>query len=155
MNPYVLGFRDIDRTELMIVGGKGANLGELSRIEGIRVPEGFCVSTEAFKRIVGETPSISALLDELSLLKAENRGKIAELSGEIRRVIEGIAIPEDISEEITRFLRPCFKCRKILFHRPPPLMLLRGIYPSGERADEGFPLAVLRAHPCGAILSAS
>ena len=104
MNPYVLGFRDIDRTELMIVGGKGANLGELSRIEGIRVPEGFCVSTEAFKRIVGETPSISALLDELSLLKAENRGKIAELSGEIRRVIEGIAIPEDISEEITRFL---------------------------------------------------
>ncbi len=104
MNPYVLGFRDIDRTELMIVGGKGANLGELSRTEGIRVPEGFCVSTEAFKRIVGETPSISALLDELSLLKAENRGKIAELSGEIRRVIEGIAIPEDISEEITRFL---------------------------------------------------
>ena len=104
MNPYVLGFRDIDRTELMIVGGKGANLGELSRIEGIRVPEGFCVSTEAFKRIVGETPSISALLDELSLLKAENRGKIAELSGEIRRVIEGIAIPEDITEDITRFL---------------------------------------------------
>lgn len=44
--------------------------GELSRIEGICVPEGFCVSTEAFKRIIGEAPSIGALLDRLSLLKA-------------------------------------------------------------------------------------
>ena len=41
MNSYVLGFQDIDRTKLVLVGGKGANLGELSRIEGIQVPEGF------------------------------------------------------------------------------------------------------------------
>ena len=39
--------KEIDRTMLALVGGKGANLGELSRIEGIRVPEGFCVTTEA------------------------------------------------------------------------------------------------------------
>ena len=104
MSSYVLGFQDIDRTKLMVVGGKGANLGELSRIEGIRVPDGFCISTEAFKRIIGETSSINELLDQLSLLKVEDRDKIGELSGEIRRVIEGIAIPQDISEEITRFL---------------------------------------------------
>src|SRR5205085_1177609 len=73
-------------------------------IEGIRVPDGFCISTEAFKRIIGETPSIHELLDQLSLLKVEDRDKISELSGEIRRVIEGIAIPEDIHEEITRLL---------------------------------------------------
>ncbi len=46
-NSYTLGFQEIDRTMLALVGGKGANLGELSRIEGIRVPEGFCVTTEA------------------------------------------------------------------------------------------------------------
>lgn len=104
MSSYVLGFQDIDRTKLMVVGGKGANLGELSRIEGIRVPDGFCISTEAFKRIMGETPVINELLDQLSLLKVEDRDKIGELSSEIRRVIEGIAIPEDINKEITRFL---------------------------------------------------
>src|SRR3954466_15599653 len=104
MSSYVLGFQEIDKTKLMVVGGKGANLGELSRIEGIRVPDGFCVSTEAFRRIIGETPPISELLDQLSLLKVDDRGKIGELSGEIRRVIEGIAIPQDISEEITRHL---------------------------------------------------
>jgi rifampicin phosphotransferase len=104
MGSYVLGFQDIDRTKLMLVGGKGANLGELSRIEGIRVPDGFCITTEAFKRIVGAAPSVSELLDQLSLLKVGDRDEIGELSGEIRRVIEGVAIPEDVIEEITRLL---------------------------------------------------
>ena len=104
MSSFVLGFQDIDKTKLMIVGGKGANLGELSRIEGIHVPDGFCISTEAFKRIVGEASSMNELLDQLSLLKVEDRDTIGELSGEIRRVIEGIAIPQDIHEEIARHL---------------------------------------------------
>ena len=104
MSSFVLDFQDIDKTKLMVVGGKGANLGELSKIEGIRVPDGFCISTEAFKRIIGETSSINELLDQLSLLKVEDRDKIGELSGEIRSVIEGIAIPQDIHEEITRLL---------------------------------------------------
>jgi phosphoenolpyruvate synthase/pyruvate phosphate dikinase len=87
MSSYVLGFQDIDKTKIMVVGGKGANLGEISKVEGIRVPDGFCISTEAFKRIIGETPSINELLDQLSLLKVEDRNKIRELSGEIRRLI--------------------------------------------------------------------
>ena len=104
MSSYVLGFQDIDKTKLMLVGGKGANLGELSRIEGIRVPDGFCLSTEAFQRVVGETASLNELLDQLALLKVEDREKIGELSSEIRRVIEEIAIPQDIQEEIVGLL---------------------------------------------------
>jgi pyruvate,water dikinase len=104
MSSCVLGFQDIDKTKIMVVGGKGANLGEISKLEGILVPDGFCISTEAFKRIIGETPSITELLDQLSLLKVEDRNKISELSGEIRRLIEGIAIPEDIHEELARHL---------------------------------------------------
>jgi phosphoenolpyruvate synthase/pyruvate phosphate dikinase len=50
--PYVLDLRELDRSKLAVVGGKGANLGELSRIEGIRVPPGFCVTTHAFQRAV-------------------------------------------------------------------------------------------------------
>ena len=100
----VLRFQDIDKTNLMAVGGKGANLGELSRIEGIRVPDGFCISAEVFKRIIEERPLINTLLDQLSLLKPEDRKKIGELSREIRTIIEDIAIPEDIHKEITRLL---------------------------------------------------
>ncbi|AKJ06115.1 pyruvate,water dikinase [Archangium gephyra] len=104
MGSYVLGFQDLDKTKRLVAGGKGANLGELRKIEGIRVPDGFCISTEAFKRILGEIPSIGDLLEQLSLLKAEDRDKIVGLSGEIRGAIEGRAIPEDILEDITRFL---------------------------------------------------
>ena len=104
MSSYVLDFQDIDTTKFMVVGGKGANLGELSRIEGIHVPDGFCITTEAFQRIIEETPSIHALLNQLSLLTVQDRDTIAELSGEIRRVIEGIDIPHDIQQEIAHHL---------------------------------------------------
>jgi pyruvate,water dikinase len=104
MSSLILGFQDIDKTKLEAFGGKGANLGELSQIHGIHVPDGFCISTESYKRTLRETSSINELLDNLQLLKVEDRDKIRELSGEIRRAIEGAAIPEDIHEEITRFL---------------------------------------------------
>ncbi|RBL90091.1 phosphoenolpyruvate synthase [Chitinophaga flava] len=104
MSSYILGFQEVDKTKLAMVGGKGANLGELSRIEEVQVPDGFCISTEAFRRIMEETPSIYELLDRLSLLKTEDREKIAELSRELRSVIEGVTIPEDISEEISHHL---------------------------------------------------
>lgn len=104
MRSYVLGFQEIDKTTLAVVGGKGANLGELAKIEGIDVPDGFCISTEAFQRLIGETPSIHAYLAQLALLNVEDRAKISELSSELRRLIEGIAIPADIVADISRRL---------------------------------------------------
>ena len=47
MTNYVLGFNEIDQSQVANVGGKGVVLGELSRIDGIRVPDGFCVTTDA------------------------------------------------------------------------------------------------------------
>ena len=104
MNSYVLGFQEIDKTKLAMTGGKGANLGELSGLKGIQLPEGFCVTTEAYKEIIGNNGEFNSLLDQLSLLKADNRESIGEISAEIRKVIEGIAIPKEIENEITRHL---------------------------------------------------
>ena len=100
----VLGFEEIDETQVAVVGGKGAHLGELSRIEGIRVPPGFCVTTDAFRRIMGEAPSIDDRLDRLSRLNADDREAIRTLSAEIRGTLEGIAIPDDLAAAITRAL---------------------------------------------------
>src|ERR1044072_4232557 len=98
MSSFVFVFKDIDKTKLNVGGGKGANLGELTRIEGIHVPDGFCISTDAFKRIIRDTPSINKLLDQLSLLTVNDRSEISDLSKEIRRSIEAIVIPRDIKE---------------------------------------------------------
>src|SRR5437016_11671433 len=101
MGSHVLGFQEIDQTQVAIVGGKGAALGELSRIEGIRVPTGFCVTTDAFRRIMAEAPSIDERLDRLSRLNPDDRVAIRTLSAEIRRTLKGIAIPDDLSAAIT------------------------------------------------------
>src|ERR671920_1149741 len=90
MGCYVLGFQEIEQTQTAVVGGKGAQLGELSRIEGIRVPPGFCVTTDAFRRIMGDAPSIDDRLDRLLRLDADDRDAIRALSAEIRRTLEGI-----------------------------------------------------------------
>ena len=102
MGRYVLGFEEIDRTQVA-VGGKGAHLGELSRIEGIRVPGGFCVTTDAFRRIMAEasTPAIDDRLDRLSSLQPDDREAISALSAELRGILEEIAIPDDLAGAIT------------------------------------------------------
>ncbi len=104
MSSYVLGFEEIDRTQVAVVGGKGAHLGDLSRIEGIRVPAGFCVTTDAFQRILAEAPSIDDRLDRLSRLNSGDREAIRLLSAEIRRTVEGIATPGDLAAAIARSL---------------------------------------------------
>jgi phosphoenolpyruvate synthase/pyruvate phosphate dikinase len=101
---YVLGFQEIDQAQGAVVGGKGAHLGELSRIEDIRVPAGFCVTTDAFRRIMAEAPSIDDRLDRLSLLDPDDQETIRTLCAEIRRTLEGIAIPEDLAAAIIRSL---------------------------------------------------
>ncbi|MFJ8991218.1 rifamycin-inactivating phosphotransferase [Streptomyces sp. NPDC102279] len=101
---YVLDLQEVDETRVADVGGKGAHLGGLSRIEGIRVPAGFCVTTEAFRRIVAEAESVDEQLEQLSRLAPDDREGIRTLSAQIRRTIEEIAIPGDLAAEITRAL---------------------------------------------------
>jgi phosphoenolpyruvate synthase/pyruvate phosphate dikinase len=104
MGGYALDFREIDHTQAAVVGGKGAHLAELSRIEGIRVPAGFCVTTDAFDRILAEAPSIDDRLDRLSRLKPGDYEATRALSADVRRTVEAIAIPDDLAAAITRSL---------------------------------------------------
>ncbi|NMO56194.1 phosphoenolpyruvate synthase [Actinoplanes sp. TBRC 11911] len=94
---YVLDLHDVDDGQVAVVGGKGAHLGELWRIGGIRVPGGFCVTTRAFERIMAEAPEI----DELVRRIGDDRDAIRTLSAEIRRIIEGITVPDDVAAAIT------------------------------------------------------
>ncbi|MER6243679.1 rifamycin-inactivating phosphotransferase [Streptomyces griseorubiginosus] len=98
---YVSALQEIDRSQVALVGGKGAHLGELSRIEGVRVPDGFCVTTDAFRRFMAAGPSVDGRLDRLADADADDREAIRTLSAEIRRTIEEIAVPDDIAASIT------------------------------------------------------
>ena len=101
MAPSVLDFQEIDRSHVSLVGGKGAHLGELSRIEGVRVPAGFCVTTAAYRRVIADTPGFDDLLDRLSCVSPDGGDAIGALSAEVRAIVEGTAIPDDLAAEIT------------------------------------------------------
>ena len=98
---FVLSLQEIDKTRTALVGGKAAHLGELSRVEGIRVPAGFCVTTDAFRRIMATLPGIDDQLDQLSHLNSDELEAIRTSSAEIRGTFEGIVIPDDLTAAIT------------------------------------------------------
>ncbi|MFY0762102.1 phosphoenolpyruvate synthase [Metabacillus dongyingensis] len=104
MKPYVLEFREIDKTQLLLAGGKGSNLGELSKIHGIQVPEGFCVTTEAYQKALEQNEAFYALLDQLTLLKVGDRDQIGEISRKIRKIIMEVEIPSDVVKAVAHYL---------------------------------------------------
>ncbi|WP_107429989.1 rifamycin-inactivating phosphotransferase [Streptomyces sp. CB00316] len=96
----VRDLHEADATQVAVVGGKGAHLGALSRIEGIHVPDGFCVTTDAFRRVVARVPSIDDRLERLSRSDPDDREALRTLSADVRRAIEETAIPGDLAAEI-------------------------------------------------------
>ncbi|MEV6841818.1 rifamycin-inactivating phosphotransferase [Actinoplanes sp. NPDC051411] len=96
---YVLDLREVSEAQVAMVGGKGAHLGELSRIEGVSVPAGFCLTTAAFRRVVAE-----AIDDQVSRVDPDDRAAVRALSAEIRQTIEGIAMPSDLADAVTEAL---------------------------------------------------
>lgn len=104
MSSLVLGFQEIDKTQILLVGGKGLNLGELSKIEGIQVPEGFCVTTVGYQRAIEQNETYHSLLNRLTMLKAEDRDDIAGTSRKIRQIIMEAEIPSDVVKAVTHYL---------------------------------------------------
>lgn len=85
----ILDFKEIDHTQLPLVGGKGARLGALSRIEGIRVPEGYCITTDVYKDIIAH---ISIRID---------KDNIAASAAKIRAAIQGVPVPEQVVKAVS------------------------------------------------------
>src|SRR5690349_8770635 len=91
MAGYVVSLAEIDRTQAALVGGKGANLGELARIEGVRVPPGFCVTTNAFQRAMADAPPI-AMPDDVAAAIA---GALAPFGEHAAFAVRSSATAED------------------------------------------------------------
>lgn len=104
MRPLVLGFQEMEKTQLLLVGGKGLHLGELSKIQEIQVPEGFCVTTMGYQKAIEQNETFQALLDQLTLLKVEDRDQIGEISKKIRQIIMEVEIPCDVVTAVAHYL---------------------------------------------------
>ncbi|EEL87276.1 phosphoenolpyruvate synthase [Bacillus cereus] len=104
MSSFVLDFQEIEKTQLFLVGGKGLNLGELSNIQGIQVPEGFCVTTVGYEKAIEQNEAFQDLLNQLTMLKIEDRNRIGEISKKIRETIMAVKITSDVEKAVTHYL---------------------------------------------------
>ncbi|MGG1397510.1 phosphoenolpyruvate synthase [Bacillus salipaludis] len=104
MSSLVLGFQEMDKTQLLLVGGKGLNLGELSNIQGISVPEGFCVTTVGFQKAIEQNETYHALLNRLTMLKVDDQDQIGEISKKIRQILMEVEIPSDVACAVADYL---------------------------------------------------
>ena len=83
---YVSYFNEISKKDLMLAGGKGANLGELFN-NGFPVPPGFCITTDAYKLIVKDE-KLNELIKKLKNLETDDIESIANIGSEIRTKIK-------------------------------------------------------------------
>ena len=100
MGEDVVGLEEIDQTQVAVVGGKGAGLGELARLGGIRVPRGFCVTTDAFRRSIANASGIEEALDRVTQLDASDGEVVRTRAAELRESIEASPIPGDLAAAI-------------------------------------------------------
>ncbi|MFS2186005.1 phosphoenolpyruvate synthase [Mucilaginibacter sp. Mucisp84] len=97
---YIVDLKKADKTFIKLIGGKGANLAELYKIKALNVPDGFCITTEAFKNTVGNDQQYNSLLEQLALLTENQRNEINEISKKIRTLIESIALSQELKSQI-------------------------------------------------------
>ncbi|OIO50202.1 MAG: hypothetical protein COX12_02435 [Candidatus Brennerbacteria bacterium CG23_combo_of_CG06-09_8_20_14_all_44_41] len=96
---FIKTFKEINRRDIKIAGGKGANLGELAFIK-MPVPPGFVVLASAFERFLKETDinvEIKAMLNRINIEDLESVEESAEI---IRRLIMEAEMPKSIEKEI-------------------------------------------------------
>ncbi|MBD0379986.1 phosphoenolpyruvate synthase [Paenibacillus sedimenti] len=100
MEKYVLNFNEIDKSHLPYVGGKGANLGEMTKA-GLPVPQGFCVSTYAYRTFIQTSTEMDEFFDQLGRISHDDLEQIRIWGQRIREHLTSISMPDDIKSAIS------------------------------------------------------
>ena len=96
---YIKWFNEIDKNDIPVVGGKGANLGELTQ-KGLDVPPGFCVTAGAYNHFINYAELDEVIRELIRGLDEEDSSMLQEVSKAIQDRINEGEIPEDLKNEI-------------------------------------------------------
>lgn len=100
---FIIPFEQIGLADVAEVGGKNASLGELTQAlvpRGIAVPRGFAVTAQAFREHLLQGQLGEHVFTSLDALDVTNVAELSKLSGAIRSLIRGAALPKELAAEI-------------------------------------------------------
>jgi len=100
---YILWFSQISNTDVSLVGGKNASLGEMySQLskQGVSIPNGFAITAESYKYFIAENNLQDKIKSNLNGLKKNNMQDLAKRAGAIRNLIIKGKMPQDLELKI-------------------------------------------------------
>ena len=103
MSEYVRFFEEIGTGDVPLVGGKNASLGEMYRslaAHGVRVPNGFAITSDAYRAVLDKAGAWEPLHDALEGLDPADVADLARRAGLAREIVYGAGLPSALGEEI-------------------------------------------------------
>ena len=100
---YIRFFEDLTIDDVPLVGGKNASLGEMYREltpKGVKVPNGFAVTAEAYRDTLAAAGAWDALKASLDGLDPADVEDLARRGAKARAIIYGAPLPESLQQEI-------------------------------------------------------
>ncbi len=101
---YIRWFSEIGAGDVSLVGGKNASLGEMYRelaTQGVRVPNGFAVTAEAYRHVLDQGDGWSRLRQVLAGLDVRDVDDLARRAKAAREIVYGAPLPADLVAEIS------------------------------------------------------
>ncbi len=102
---FIRWFAEISIADIHLVGGKNASLGEMVRkltSAGVRVPDGFAITAEAYRYFLSCTGLNRRIQDILKTLDTSSVENLQEHGGQVRQAILATPLPDDLEEEIIK-----------------------------------------------------
>ena len=91
---------EVNRTDMSLVGGKFANLGEMLKME-INVPFGFCITTVAYQEFVQQSNLMDCLSKMLGTINYNDLDAVKDVVEKIKTATVNQEIPSDVKDDIT------------------------------------------------------
>ena len=100
---FIRWFAQLSNDDVALVGGKNAYLGELYQQlvpQGVRVPNGFAITAQAYHSVLAQGGALQALRDTLAELDPDDIGSLSSCGARAREVIYDAGLPADLQAEI-------------------------------------------------------
>lgn len=95
----IVWFREVRAKDVALVGGKGANLGELVNAN-FPVPAGFIITSEAYFDFIESTGIKKEIIEKIDALDVDNTAKLKKITAEVRDLIKKTPMSEELKNEI-------------------------------------------------------
>ena len=97
----IVWFNEVSKNDIALVGGKGANLGEMTQA-GFPVPPGFIVTSDTYFDFMRQTGIMTTIRELLEPVDVNDSRRLQDVAARVRQVISGATMPPETASEIKK-----------------------------------------------------